>query len=137
MQGCAVRLKDGLTGFIASLAADGTCEVQPWGRQGQADPIPGPRSVVRPQHYGVDSVRCLGHPCVCSLLPRSREWLAGRTAFVVSHRHLLMFPVWAEHLWTVPSITHASESLTCILVHMQPVQMLTVLDAGLCRNSIS
>ena len=59
MQGCAVRLKDGLTGFIASLAADGTCEVQPWGRQGQADPIPGPRSVVRPQHYGVDSVRCL------------------------------------------------------------------------------
>ena len=49
MKGCAVRLADGLTGFIASISPEGTCEVQPWSRAGQTKPIPAARSVVRQQ----------------------------------------------------------------------------------------
>ena len=49
MQGCAVRLADGLTGYVASVGADGTCEVQPWSRDGQPGSIPSARSVVRAQ----------------------------------------------------------------------------------------
>ena len=46
MQGCAVRLADGLTGYVASIGADGMCEVQPWSRDGQPGSIPSARSVV-------------------------------------------------------------------------------------------